>query len=540
MVSSQDSPILAAFLGNGVTSFGEKVAGQYKKWRLANSALGLVTWTLSLTVVLVDLPKRKANYLTALEAFPEGVSEHADGLARFMYFNDLALFVVGIISLIATALSYRKAKLSENVASACKLLFSAWLLNTAIPFIALSVVAGRSMIDWNGAVRSLCTSTFTGTMGQNGRYPNMWTLLNQLEGGEHVIVDPAWNSPSAEASIETFCQNHGWNWGEVFFGPLPTSSAGGVTSLSIDDLSSVCNSGNILDLAKDPDFPDAQKLICYTQFCIMGNNGACPSGCTSDVCSLPQEVLFEVMAYMTTLQVSALMANSALRNSEFIVGVIMGLYGVKTLLPPAISIIIGMMSGLDNVRLLFPSETSLSRMSMFLSFVTIPMMSAFLAAMQQVAGGFYLTPAVLLLLLAGCTSFYGHKVTLNPTVEEEGLSKVRSQQQNLRIACVLLAGLLTAFLLYGNKAPAKLMEYVDIKSLLSPLGLAVFAADSLSRSSITKVVSMDLVLYGLWKQHDDNDNVLSEEEKNVNAEKLRSMDKILMKVSGNAAAVAPS
>jgi hypothetical protein len=102
-------------------------------------------------------------------------------------------------------------------------------------------------------------------------------------------------------------------------------------------------------------------------------------------------------------------------------------------------------------------------MGMFLSLVTIPMMAAFLASMQQVAGGFYLTPAVLLLLFAACTNFFGQKVTLSPFVEEEDLAKVRSRQVNIRILFVLLAGLLTAIFIYGDTAPQKLMEYVDIK-----------------------------------------------------------------------------
>ena len=43
------------------------------------------------------------------------------------------------------------------------------------------------------------------------------------------------------------------------------------------------------------------------------------------------------------------------------------------------------------------------------------------------------------------------------------------------------------------------MEYVDVSNLLSGFGLIVFIADSLARSSLTKVVSLDLILYGLWK-----------------------------------------
>ena len=63
-----------------------------------------------------------------------------------------------------------------------------------------------------------------------------------------------------------------------------------------------------------------------------------------------------VAAYISILQVKAIIASEALRSSEFIVGVMMGLYGLKVLLPPSISLVMGMTSGFSNARLLFPGE----------------------------------------------------------------------------------------------------------------------------------------------------------------------------------------
>jgi hypothetical protein len=116
------------------------------------------------------------------------------------------------------------------------------------------------------------------------------------------------------------------------------------------------------------------------------------------MCEITTLQSLELATYMVSLQASAIGASVALRSSEFIVGVIMGLYGMKTLLPPAISIIMGILGGINNVRLLFPSDTILTRLALFTSLLTLPLLSSFLATMQQVAGGFYLSPSVLLLL----------------------------------------------------------------------------------------------------------------------------------------------
>jgi len=128
----------------------------------------------------------------------------------------------------------------------------------------------------------------------------MHTLLNQLSAGPYVVVDDAWSESTAGASIDKFCRSHGWDWGEVFFGPLPSTN-GGAPALSLDDFDFLC-SGDIERLAQDPLFPDAQKLICYTKVCINGGVGTCPTGCQTGICNLSPEVGFEVMAYMLTLQ----------------------------------------------------------------------------------------------------------------------------------------------------------------------------------------------------------------------------------------------
>jgi len=532
-----------ALWGGDVTDFHPtRVDRQWIGYRKAQIGLSIAFTICSLLFTTLDLGRRKESYLDAVKAFPPGVSEYADGLADFMFFNDVALFIVAIMSLVLTVRGF--FNIESDASASSGLVRLAWACNTAVPFLGLIIVAGRSQIDWDGAVFSLCENTFLATMGSDGKYPEMWSVLNGMSGGASIVVDPAWAEASAEESISAFCREHGWDWGEKFFGPLPTSSFGDVVQpISLDDMDALC-AGSMSDIALDPTFPDASKVICYSNHCVTGYtaSGSCPAGCSNNLCLLTPMNQFEVVTYMVTLQISALMASAALRNSEFIVGVVMGLYGMKTLLPAAVSVITGMMGGVDNARLLFPTDAILSRLSMFTVVISLPLLSAFLATAQQVVGGWYLSPSVLLLLASGCCIFWGSKKVLNPLTKVPDLQATLNRQTYVRVLLIALSGLFAAFFLLIRTAASKLMEYVEISSLLSGFGVLVFIADSLARSSLTKVVSLDLILFGLWKSHDDTDNVITEEMKEKRLAGMRSFDVLFLDSKGKSsasAAVAP-
>ena len=538
------SGLFMALKGAPVVSFhGSRADMQWLGYRKSFIGLSITFTILSLIFTAVDLGEKKASYLESVQAFPPGVAEHADGLAMFMYYNDIALFCVQLLSLLVTIEGYRRVEGATS--SSCFLVRFAWICNTAIPFLGLIIVAGRSQVDWDGAVKTLCNNTFADTMGSNGRYPGMFTMLQSIEASPQVAVDPAWGEATAEDAILKFCGRHSWDWSVEFFGPLPTGSSTNQPPM-LEDTASICGADNeelFQDLA-DPDYPVARKvrrgdaevkcpseattqhkntynkrlpcpvltsphyhpivsqLICITATCATVNSatGSCPSQCAAVspvMCEVTPVQSLELATYMVSLQASAIMASAALRNSEFIVGVIMGLYGMKTLLPPAISIIMGILGGINNVRLLFPSDTILTRLALFTSLLTLPLLSSFLATMQQVAGGFYLSPSVLLLLAAGCSVFWDTKTILSPNVTVPSLRSAFGKQGQIKIILAVVAGI--SFVFYVSYSNSRLMEYVDFSKLMPGFGVVVLVVNTLGRSSLTKVVSVDLILYGLWK-----------------------------------------
>jgi hypothetical protein len=158
-----------------------------------------------------------------------------------------------------------------------------------------------------------------------------------------------------------------------------------------------------------------------------------------------------------------------------------------------------MVSGLSNTRLLFPGETILGRAILLVVFVAAPVLAAFLATMQQlIGGGMVLLPAVVLVLGASLVPFGFCSVLLSPSVSTKQLERASVQQMWLQAAMLLGACVCLYFYVVGND---KLAEFANVQDLLSPTSLLVAFIDGVARSTLTRIVSLDLVLFGLWKQH---------------------------------------
>ncbi|GMI45570.1 hypothetical protein TrCOL_g5372 [Triparma columacea] len=535
--------IFMALKGTPAISFhSSRTDMQWLIYRKSFIGLSITFTILSLLITAVDLGKKKESYLETVQQLPPGVAEHADGLAMFMYYNDIILFCVALLSFAVSIEGYKRVE--GNTSSSCFLVRFAWICNTAMPFLTLMIVAGRSQVDWDGAVEGLCNNTFANVMGSNGRYPGMFNLIQSIEASPLVAVDPAFSEATAEVAIPKFCGKHSWDWSVEFFGPLPTGSSSNQPP-ALEDIASICGAGQeeIFQNLADPDYPVARKLICITATCaaLSSATGICPPAC-ADVSPVMCEVTpvqsLEIAAYMVSLQASAIGASVALRSSEFIVGVIMGLYCGQVLLPPAISIVMGILGGINNVRYLFPSDTILSRLSLFTSLLSLPLLSSFLATMQQMMGGFELSPAVLLLLGAGCSVFYGTGTILSPNATVPSLRSAFGKQGKIKI---LLGGVASiSFVYYVSYSNARLMEYVDLLALMGGWeGLLVMLIATLGRSSLTKVVSVDLILYGLWKSHDDLDNTISTEGSTKRLEDMKSFGELLKSKPTSKATVTP-
>jgi hypothetical protein len=252
--------IFMALKGTPAISFhSSRTDMQWLIYRKSFIGLSITFTILSLLITAVDLGKKKESYLETVQQLPPGVAEHADGLAMFMYYNDIILFCVALLSFAVSIEGYKRVE--GNTSSSCFLVRFAWICNTAMPFLTLMIVAGRSQVDWDGAVEGLCNNTFANVMGSNGRYPGMFDLIQSIEASPLVAVDPAFSEATAEVAIPKFCGKHSWDWSVEFFGPLPTGSSSNQPP-ALEDIASICGAGQeeIFQNLADPDYPVARKV----------------------------------------------------------------------------------------------------------------------------------------------------------------------------------------------------------------------------------------------------------------------------------------
>ena len=160
----------------------------------------------------------------------------------------------------------------------------------------------------------------------------------------------------------------------------------------------------------------------------------------------------------------------------------------------------GLSTAFSVCRKLLPAETVLGRGQIFIVMITIPIYAAFLASIQQSAGSHLLVPAIVLLLVSDMFIFFNTRVTLSSTVTVDKLKSEEMKRSSLQYFCTLIA-LVTAF--FYATSDVKIMDYVNINELVTPLAMLATVVESVSRSTLTRIVSTDMVLNGLCQQRTD-------------------------------------
>jgi hypothetical protein len=312
------------------------------------------------------------------------------------------------------------------------------------PFILMMVYPYRLTLDWDAASISVCEETLQ-SMSDEGALQLFRLSTDEIIRSK---ISPELLRPSP--SPEDYCAEYGTAW---------TTTIG--TDLSV-----------LQCQFQDP----PEQACCAVKELTDAQCAAAQDSATVD------ETFATLSAYLSTLEKVTSATTNTLDNSKFMLGILMGMYAMKVLLPPVFGLINGLSSALIQFKMQMPKVIAVAYMIVITTVMIIPLLAAFLAAIFQVVGTWALIPSNLFTLLgAGIFAFpcasrwlfdtwstfgYGSE----SVVQEKLKSKIRWTIALQMLFYSLAIGFLVVFIYTTS-----MMSYVNADLVVSfaPQGLTV-------------------------------------------------------------------
>jgi hypothetical protein len=343
-----------------------------------------------------------------------------------------------------------------------------WFFLFIVPFAVLLFFPYRLTIDWEKASESLCVQTID-EMNDSGAIKLFSLSRNQ---GIRAVITPELLKEEPKAA--TYCGDASSQW---------------TNQLSTDLLYLQC------EYQEPPD-----DYCCDLR-------GMTPKQCEQRQANIEQAVEIDlsssiaVNSYLVQLQAMVTSATTALENSRLALGIYMGLFGVKLLLPPTLGLVNGLSAALVNVKLQLPMSRVVSYLIVISTCVKLPLFGAFLAAVFQVVGTEVLIGANSFALLAlGMFATPCSRRLLFPYTTASVRSGSTLEQLRRYCYLLLLAEAFTyacagAFLVAFVYSKPDLLHYLSADTVLGlwPQGVMVLVG-ALSIARLTRVAGVDTLL----------------------------------------------
>jgi hypothetical protein len=291
-----------------------------------------------------------AEYEKILQSLPSAVVAHASGFPEALWWIDIAICV----SLVCCGLCICHAMYKWKSHGESKLaLKTGWFVLFLFPFAVLLFFPYRLTIDWEKASEGLCVQTVEELDGSGGL--KLFFLSRNAPIRELITPELLKEEPSAKQ----YCADASSEW---------------TTQLSSDLLYLQC------EYQEPPD-----EYCCDLR-------GMTPKLCEQRQLNIEEAIEIDlsssiaVESYLGQLQAVVTTATTALENSRLALGIYMGLFGMKLLLPPTLGLINGLSSALVNVKLQLPMSRVVSYLIVITTCVKLPLFAAFLAAIFQLVG----------------------------------------------------------------------------------------------------------------------------------------------------------
>jgi hypothetical protein len=206
----------------------------------------------------------------------------------------------------------------------------------------------------------------------------------------------------------------------------------------------------------------------------------------------------QVTALVETLdlvRISVAQSETLIHSFEYVLGTIMGAYAVKLLLPAALGLITGLITGFNNVKHLLPQSSMLGNMAVICAAVVTPLFAAFLAAIFQVVGDKrFLSPGIICLCVGVGMPVVFYKGLMNHNTSSVGIHRTLALMFYAQYSCYIMGGLFISLYIYTDETLKQYLSNDTIKALLDPLTLACVLFRLFASCTLSKLATTDLAV----------------------------------------------
>lgn len=338
------------FLPDTVPMSGSGLYSQYVQWRKNSLVVLIVLWVANLCLLAYCQSISFQNYERVVQSLPANAQAHASGFPSACYYADLTLLISSTLQMV---LVLRATIRWGDYSISRRLVKIAWLLQY-IPFAVVLVYPYRHTVDWEAASMTACNASLS-ELKEN-------QVLNLF----YIVQDPAIRQSVSPQLLEydpqpaAYCDAHRLDWSTQLSNDVgylsceyqqpPEQYCCDVRALTEEE----CTQEQAeLFLDEAADFDDSATIALYS--------------------------------YLSNLQSVMYVSEMALKNSQYALGILMGVFAAKILIPSTLGLIAGFTSALLNVKLALPMSKMLSYLLLIATLLVLPMLAAFLSAIFQVS-----------------------------------------------------------------------------------------------------------------------------------------------------------
>jgi len=196
-----------------------------------------------------------------------------------------------------------------------------------------------------------------------------------------------------------------------------------------------------------------------------------------------------LMLQFDNTRVLAEAATTVMEQADTLLGIAMGIYCLRTLLPKSLSILTGLPLGLQNIKSLIFDHPLPGYLLILVTACVLPMYVGYLATIQQIVGDLSMIPVLFLLLVhISLGLWFGHRLAIKKELDE--------LEQEFRLQAIQsgVVGLLVLVSIAVWVWNSKLRDYIDFDFLANGPVIVGLIFTFLASRILTQTAFTDTVM----------------------------------------------